>query len=260
MKRLTTAATMTLAALAAAGFTVFVSDVRIETRVDASIRKSVAAIVDSLQREGVSAEPLIDYALEGTGKLGSAGSQAILTGVRKWARDLRRSRQLLGPNATPDEVSAGAKALRAGAPERELERFKEGKKEQRFASALNTMAYLITSGVPADTASRVLVNVALASASDDQIRTLQDEIERDINRGTPPGVATIGRAVGLLEAINAGRDSTDSVAPGAALPSTRGTARPADPMANGNLGRSAVGNQGDAARPPAPRGKDIKRP
>jgi hypothetical protein len=258
MRRIGTAATMTLTAFAAAGFTVFVSDVRVETRVDASIRKSVAAIVDSLEREGVSAEPLIDYALEGSGKCDCA--QAILNGVRKWARDLRRSRQLLGPNAKPAEVEAGAKALRAGADERELERFRDVRKEQRYASALNTMAYLITSGVPSDTASRVLVNVALSTASDAQIRTLQDEIERDINRGTPPGLATIGRATGLLEAIAAGRDSTDSVLPGAALPSTRGTARPADPMANPTLRGSAVGSKGDAARPPAPRGKDNKRP
>lgn len=258
MKRTITLASMTLAALGAAGFTKYVSDARIESRVDAKIRAEVSAIVDSLKREGVATEPLIQYALEGTGK--GASPQVILTGVRKWSNDLRRSRQLLGPNATLDEISAGAKAIRAGVDQRQLERFKDAKKEQRFASALSTMVYLISGGVPADTATTVLVNMVLASASDDQIQTLQVEIERDINRGTSPGAATIARAVGLLEAINAAQGGTDGVAPGATLPSTRGTARPADPMANGTLGRSAVGSQGDAARPPAPRGKDIKRP
>jgi hypothetical protein len=258
MRRALTLASMTLAALGAAGFTMFVSDARVETRVDARIRSSVAAIVDSLQREGVAVEPLIQYALEGTGK--NASPQVILTGVRKWSNDLRRARQLLGPNATTEEVSAGAKAIRAGVDQRQLERFKEAKQERRFASGLSTMAYLISSGVPADTATTVLVNIMLASASDDQIRALQDEIERDINRGTPPGMAMVARAVGLLEAINASQKDADGVAPGATLPSTRGTARPADPMANGTLGRSAVGSQGAAARPPAPRGKDIKRP
>lgn len=249
---------MSFAAFAAAGFTVAASDDRIERRVDSRIRTSVASIADSLDREGVPAEPLIDYALEGTQKGGNP--QVILTGVRKWARDLRRSRQLLGPNAKEDEVENGAKAIRAGVDERHLTRIRESKREQRFASALSTMAYIINRGVPPDTAANVLINVALASASDADIRTLQDEIERDIGGGTPPGMSAVAREQGLLDAISAGRGGADGVVPGTALPSTRGTARPADPMANPNTRGSAVGNKGDAARPPAPRGKDTKRP
>ena len=111
MKRLTTVTAMSCAAMLAAGFTAAVSDVRIETRVDARIRSSVAAIADSLQREGVTAELMIQSALEGTMK--KADPQVILNVVRKWAVDLRRSRQLLGPNAKDDEISAGAQAIRA---------------------------------------------------------------------------------------------------------------------------------------------------
>ena len=258
MKRLATVTAMSFAAFSAAGFTLAAGDDRVEKRVDASIRAAVASIVDSLQREGVSPEPLVDYALEGTQKGGDPGK--ILTGVRKWARDLRRSRQLLGPNAKDDEVEAGAAAIRAGVPERHLTRIREARKEQRFASALSTMAYLIPRGVPADTAANVLINVALASATDADIRSLQDEIERDISGGTPPGMSAVAREQGLLDAISAGRGSTDGVVPGTTVPSTRGTARPADPMANPNARGSAVGNKGDAARPPAPRGKDTKRP
>ena len=249
---------MSFAAFAAAGFTAIASDDRIEKRVDARIRTTVASIADSLQREGVSPEPLVDYALEGTQKGGNP--QVILTGVRKWARDLRRSRSLLGPNANNDEVEAGARAIRAGVDERHLTRFRESRREQRFASALSTLEYIIKKGVPPDTAANVIVNVALASASDADLKALQDEIERDINGGTPPGMSAVAREQGLLDAISAGRGGADGVVPGTALPSTRGTARPADPMANLNGRGSAVGNKGDAARPPAPRGKDTKRP
>jgi hypothetical protein len=249
-------ASISLAAFTAAGLTVAATDIRVEKNVDARIRAQVSAIVDSLEKEGVSTEPLIDYALEGTNKGGSP--QVIMTGVRKWARDLRRARQLLGPNASAADVNAGAKAIRSGVEETQLERFRNGKGEQRYASAMSTMAYLISKGVPADTASMVLINVALASASDADIRALQDEIERDINGGTPAGLAAVARERGLLDALEAGRSQTDGVVPGAALPSTRGTARPADPMANGTLKGSAVGNK--AERPPAPRGKDSKRP
>ena len=258
MRRLFHSGMFAAATFAAAGFTMVRSDVRIETRVDARIRSEVAAIADSLVREGLKPEPLIDYALEGTQKGGSPSK--ILAGVQKWARDLRFARQLLGPNATPDEVNGGAKAIRAGVDVKQLERFRDARSQQRYASALSTMAYLVSSGVPADTASTVLVNIALQGASESQIRALQDDIERDIKGGTPPGLSTVGRAVGLLAAMTAERDSTDGVVPGTALPSTRGTARPADPMANGSPRGSAVGNQGSGVRPPAPRGKDSKRP
>jgi hypothetical protein len=262
MRRLFHSGMIAAAVFSAAGFTMVRSDVRIETRVDARIRKAVAAIADSLEREGLKPEPLVDYALQGTQK--EAPPEKILAGVQKWARDLRYARRLLGPNATPAEVNAGAQAIRAGVDVKQLERLRDARSEQRYASALNTtalntIAYLVTSGVPGDTASTVLVNIALQSASEEQIRALQDDIERDIKGGTPPGLATIARAGGLLEAMIAERDTSNSVVPGAALPSTRGTARPADPMAGPSRG-SSVGNQGSGARPPAPRGKDNKRP
>lgn len=257
MKRRTSAAAMFLAASVAAGFTMVSSDVRIDTRVDPRIRGAVAAIYDSLSREGIGAEPLIQYALEGTQKRGNP--DVILAGVRRWASDLRRARRLLGPNATQFEVNAGAKALRAGVDERKLEQLRDSKGEQRYASALNTMAYVITLGVPADTAANILVNLASRGVSEAQLRVFQDDVERDIGAGRPAGLAAATREIGVLKEIEAGRGG-DGVVPGTALPSTRGTARPADPMANGTLRGSAVGNQGDGARPPAPRGKDNKRP
>ena len=254
MKRLLTGA----AVFAAFGSTLYASDERIEKRVDVRIRGAVAAIADSLEREGVVAEPLIQYALEGTMRRGSP--EKILLGVQKWARDLRYARQLLGPNAKPDEVNAGAKAIRAGVDVKQLERLRDARNEQRYASALNTMVHLVSSGVPADTASTVLVNIALQGASETQIQALQNDIERDIKGGTPPGLSTVGRAVGLLAVMTVESDSANGVVPGAALPSTRGTARPADPMANGSPRGSSVGSQATGARPPAPRGKDSKRP
>ena len=244
-----------LAVLVTAAFTSVASDVRVETRVDSRVRPAVSAIVDSLQAEGIQPEPLIQYALEGTEKRGRP--QVILAGVQRWATDLRRSRSLLGPGATPDEVSAGAKALRAGATEADLLRFRNARIEFRYATALNTIAFLVNAKVSSDTASIILVNLVLAGATETQLRQLQDDVVRDVTAGAPAGQSAVARARGILEAIEA--SGPDGVAPGATLPSTRGTARPADPMANGTLRGSAVGSKGEV-RPPAPRGKDSKRP
>jgi len=246
---------LALGAVATIAWTWSSSDPRVDTMVDPRIRENVARITDSLVAEGLYPEPLVQYALEGTRKHGQPG--VILAGVRKWAVDLRRARALLGPNASPAEVNAGAQALRAGATEGQIKRFGETKIERRFDASLNTVAYLIKLGVPADTASTLLVNLTLAGASDVQLRAMQDEVERDILGGALAGSSALARAAGLLESMANG--TPDGVTTGATLPSTRGT-RPADPMANGSLRGSAVGSQGEIIRPPAPRGKDSKRP
>ena len=129
---------MCLAAYAAASLPVLASDERIETRVDVRIRAAVAAICDSLDREGITGEPLVQYALEGTEKGGNP--DVIIAGVRRWAKDLRRSRRILGPNATLDEISSGAKALRAGLSEKQLRGMREAKGNQRFASGSVSVA------------------------------------------------------------------------------------------------------------------------
>ena len=126
---------MLLVAWTAATVPTFSSDRRIETRVDARIRVTVAAICDSLSREGIAAEPLVQYALEGTEKRGKPDT--ILAGVRRWAKDLRRSRRILGPNATLDEISSGAKALRAGLSETHLKGLREAKGNQRFVASVS---------------------------------------------------------------------------------------------------------------------------
>jgi len=116
---------MLLAASAAASLSMSASDVRIETRVDSRIRVTVAAIYDSLDREGITGEPLVQYALEGTEKRGTP--EVILAGVRRWAKDLRRSRRILGAGATPSEISSGARALRAGLSEKQLQGMREAR-------------------------------------------------------------------------------------------------------------------------------------
>jgi hypothetical protein len=120
------------------------------------------------------------------------------------------------------------------------------------------MSYLISKGVPAETASTVLVNIALASASESQIRTLQDEIERDINGGTPPARDGCSRGR-LLEAMSAA---------GTLL---LASFRARHYLTRGTRVRRLIrwrmvpceirGRQsGAGAHPPAPRGKDNKRP
>ena len=154
------------------------SDPRLTNRLDAQTRDAVDAIIENARKAGVPTEPLVDRALEGASKR-ATGSQ-IVSVVRGWADDLRKARQALGPGSPDAEVVAGAHALRNGIDVRQLERLRGTKSGVRYAMALDVMNYLVNRGVPVDTISPVIVNLVLASATDDQFAKLRQDVERRV--------------------------------------------------------------------------------
>lgn len=235
-------------------------DPRLEARLDKPTRDAVVSIIENARKAGVPTETLVDKALEGASK--RANGSVIVAVVRGWADDLRRARQALGPGSPDAEVVAGAHALRNGVQVRELERLRAAKNGARYAMALDVMNYLVNRGVPADTISPVIINLVLASASEDQFAKLRQDVERDISGGVAAATAASLRGQGLVQQI-ANAATADGGAPGSALPSVRGTTRVADPALNPTAvgavqGSSTVSGAGDA--PAAPRGKPKKRP
>ncbi len=231
-------------------------DPRLESRLDAATRSAVGAIVDSMRNDGLPVEPIIQRALEGATK--RAPGPAIVAAVRRDAELLREAGEALGPGASEDEIMAGATALRAGVPARQLERLRKVKPGQRYASALGVLTYIVGMSVPADTAADVVVGLVLASASDEQLNALQADVERDISGGTPAGLAATTRGLWLGNVL-AEAKANDGGARGAGLPSVRGSTRSADPAANGQMGTKVnAGTSGDGSPPAAPRGRPKK--
>lgn len=237
-----------------------IGDPRLAARLDRETRDAVDAIIESARKGGVPTEPLVNKALEGASK--RASGSVIISVVRGWADDLRRARQALGPGSPDAEVVAGAHALRNGVQARELERLRAAKSGVRYAMALDVMNYLVNRGVPADTLSPVIVDLVLASATEDQFAKFRQDVERDISGGVGAATAASLRGQGLAQQI-ASATTADGGAPGSALPSVRGTTRVADPALNPTAvgavqGASTV--SGAAEAPAAPRGKPKKRP
>lgn len=235
-------------------------DPRLDSRLDKDTREAVVSIIESARKAGVPTETLVDKALEGASK--RANGPVIVSVVRGWADDLRRARQALGPGSPDAEVVAGAHALRNGVQVRQLERLRAAKSGVRYAMALDVMNYLVNRGVPVDTISPVIVNLVLASATEDQFAKLRQDVERDISGGVAAATAASLRGQGLVQQV-ANTTTADGGAPGSALPSVRGTTRVADPALNPTAvgavqGSSTVSGAGDA--PAAPRGKPKKRP
>ena len=247
-------------AVALTGFAWQYGDPRLTTRLDSRTRDAVSTIIEHAKQDGVPTETLIDRALEGASK--RANGPLIVAAVKSWADDLRKARQALGPASPDAEVVAGAHALRNGIKVKELERLRSARSGVRYAMALDVMSYLVNRGVSMDTIAPVIVNLVLASVSDDQLAALRQDVERDISGGTPASTAASLRGQGLAQQI-ALAGTSNGGAPGSTLPSVRGTTRSADPALNPQAVGAVQGNNvsgaGDA--PAGPRGKPKpKRP
>lgn len=149
---------------------------------------AVQAVIDSAGRAGLPTRPLVEKALEGSAK--KASPEAILNAVRSLAKALDEARGSLGPS-TPDELNAGAVALRLGARPEDLSRLRAARKTS-LVVPLGVLSDLVARGVPVDTASKVVV--ALASQGDDEYVAFRQKVDRDIDLGGAP----VGSAIGAL--------------------------------------------------------------
>jgi hypothetical protein len=165
-------------------------DPRLE-RLDSQTRSLVASVVDSASAVGLPSEPLIQRALEGATK-GAPGPR-IVTAVRRLAADLGTARTALSTRATTPELEAGAAALRAGAGPDVLTRLRDARRPP-LTMALAVLADLVTSGVPVDSASSVVLALA-PNARDADLVEFRRAVERDISLGAPPGAAASVRAL-----------------------------------------------------------------
>src|SRR5947207_1142580 len=175
------------------------SDPRLE-RLDATTRPMVAALVDSARAAALPVEPLVQRALEGATK--QASGDVIVGAVRRFAIDLGHARDALGSRATPAELTAGAAALRAGAPPTVLAQLRRTRREA-LTMPLAVLADLVASGVPVDSAAAAVLALA-TRARDVDLVEFRRAVERDIALGAPPAAATAAAATAADMQVNAG--------------------------------------------------------
>ncbi len=171
-------------------------EARLAGRLDDGTRQQVLAQVDSAAREGLPTDPLVLRALEASAK--RARGPVIVRAVRELRGHLATSRQLLGRNATPTELGAGAAALQARVQPAALASIREARPSGPLTVPLSVLTDLVSLGVPADTAASTVV--ALARVQDATLLAFQRDVERDIGIGALPSVAASVRAAGLERA------------------------------------------------------------
>ena len=184
--------TLMTAALLFAQPAVAQQDQRLD-RLAPETRALVVPVMDSARAAGLPTHPLVERALEGTSK--HAAPELIVAVVRRLVSDLARAREALGPDAGPEDLAAGADALRAGATPGVLQRLVRALGPGRLGVPLAVLADLTARGVPADTAATLTIARA-RSTSDADLLALERDVERDIALGATPLTATAVRFTG----------------------------------------------------------------
>jgi hypothetical protein len=181
---------------------------RLQGRVPANIHSELVAVIDSAQRAGLPAEPLVQKALEGSMK--RAAPARISTAVRTLAAELRIARQALGSQATDADLVAAANALHAGVPVEVLRKLRRDRQREPLTIALGVMTELIARGVPAAQASSTVLAMVESGAREEALVAFGRDVERDIGMGAPPAVATEIRSGGVMDAAAADRGGLTS--------------------------------------------------
>jgi hypothetical protein len=197
-------------------------DARLARRLDPPTRAAVTRLVDSAFAAGLPTEPLVDKALEGASK--RASGDRIAAAVRSLSDDLARARALLGADASVNEITAGARALRAGVSPTTLQRFGRERGRRPMGVALAVLGELVARGVPPDTAARAVLALTAGGAGDDELVAYQQGVARGARIGAPP--APLGGLPALESGTDAGQLSNDGRA-SAAPPPPRAPGQPA---------------------------------
>jgi hypothetical protein len=160
-------------------------DPRLAERLDPATAAAVQRVVDSAGRAGLPTEPLVQKALEGS-TLGAPGDR-IESAVLALHGQLGRAREALGADAGDAELTAAAGALRAGLPPSALRRLQSLRAGRPLVVPIAVLTDLVAEGVPAEQATRSVLDLARDGRPDDEFVALrrQVQVQRQGRAGEP---------------------------------------------------------------------------
>ena len=147
-------------------------------RLDSLTRTQVEMVLTTAKRRGLPVEPLVQKALEGSSK-GAPGPR-IVTAVEGMLADLGRAQQGLGRSASPDELVAGAAALRAGATLDMVDQIRRTEPSGGVAVPLAVFADLVAGGMTVDAAWSSVAELASQGGDEEEFLELRERLR-------PPG-------------------------------------------------------------------------
>jgi hypothetical protein len=176
-------------------------DRTLPAQLSAATRATLAALIDSARGAGLPVDPLYSKVREGVFR--SADEARVIAAVQRLGRDLGDARTALGDSAGPEEIAAGANALRAGIRAADLSRLRDSRarhaERHPLTVALVVLADLATRGVPPAMAAASVNELVTRNVSDGSLLSFRQNVERDLIGGRSPASALDARTRSMIE-------------------------------------------------------------
>ena len=177
-------------------------DRTLPAQLSAATRATLERIIDSARVAGLPIDPLYSKVREGVFR--SADEPRVIAAVQRLGRDLGDARSALGDTARPEEVAAGANALRAGIRPADLSRLRDAGAKRRdhpLTVALVVLADLATRGVPPSLAAASVNELVSRNVSDGSLMSFRQNVERDLVGGRSPASALDARTRSMIDEV-----------------------------------------------------------
>jgi hypothetical protein len=177
-------------------------DRTLPAQLSAATRATLERIIDSARVAGLPIDPLYSKVREGVFR--SADEPRVIAAVQRLGRDLGDARSALGDSARPEEIAAGANALRAGLKPADLSRLRDARARgtgHPLTVALVVLADLATRGVPPALAAASVNELVSRNVSDGSLMSFRQNVERDLLGGRSPASALDARTRSMIDEV-----------------------------------------------------------
>ena len=193
------AAVVAIAALAGASVQLRGQDVRLLSIRDDATRSMVRDYVDAARARGTPAEPLISRALEGVAF--RASSKRIMQAMEALEKRISRSRELLAPRASVDELAASADALANGVPEGAIRDLRKTVPNRQITVELGVLTELVAKGFAPKQAAAMVRDLVARGVTGAQLTALLAAVQQDVALGVSPVAALELRGRGVMSLL-----------------------------------------------------------
>jgi hypothetical protein len=162
-------------------------------------RSVVQNLLGGAFSRGMPTDPLMTKALEGVAK--KASTKAIRNAMNALEKRMRKAQELLGKDASVDELAAGADALSVGVRERTLKDMRAAAPRRSIALELGVLTELVARKVPPAKASRLVLDLMARGATGVQLTALSNDVQGDVAAGLTPEAALDLRGRGILSLL-----------------------------------------------------------
>ena len=167
---------------------------------DSATQVVVGREIAHARERGLPVDPLIAKVREG--RLKRAPGGRIRAAVERLGERLGAARDALGAASTPEEVTAGADAIAAGAQPSSLRALRAAS-AQPVTAPIGALAQLLASGVSETRAMEIVLSLLRRNASPAVLIALANQVEADVSTGLSAAASAAFRLRALENHLNA---------------------------------------------------------